>query len=111
LKHLKRFLAGGGIVFWRFLCLADAFWRSSADLSEINFVRCCPLSIFSPTPVYRAILLAFKEDQSCIDELIDIKQCRVSIEKFEKLLKANDYVINDRCLWFINPRFINKNST
>ncbi len=107
LKHLKRFLAGGGIVFWRFPAWQMPF-GGHQQICRNKLCSMLPFIHLFPTPVYRAILLAFKEDQSCIDELIDIKQCRVSIEKFEKLLKANDYVINDRCLWFINPHYQQK---
>lgn len=48
------------------------------------------------------------EDQSIIDELLDIKKCGISIEKFEKLLKINSYVQIDKCLWLINPHYNEK---
>jgi SAM-dependent methyltransferase len=107
LVHLKRFTAKNGVVFWRFPAWQMPFGGhqqicQSAFCSKLPFVHLLPLSI------YRRVLRAFGEQQATIDELIDIKKCRVSIELFERLLSLHHYVRIDRCLWLINPHYKQK---
>lgn len=105
--HLKQFVAAGGIVFWAF----PAWQMPFGGHQQICRSRICsalPFIHLFPESVYRYILSAFKEPESCVDELIDIKRCGISIEKFEGLAKKNDYTIVDRCLWFINPHYKQK---
>ncbi|MDD2436471.1 MAG: class I SAM-dependent methyltransferase [Massilibacteroides sp.] len=107
LKHLKPFLNEDGIVFWRFPAWQMPF-GGHQQICRNKFCSRLPFIHLLPAPVYRGILSSFGEDQSCIDELIDIKRCGVTIEMFEKLLKTNDYISLNRCLWFINPHYKQK---
>jgi SAM-dependent methyltransferase len=56
-----------------------------------------------PNPLYKGILRAFKEDQSVIDELMEIKDTGISIERFERIVKQQGYSITKKQFYLINP--------
>ena len=58
--------------------------------------------------LYRFLLKCFHETPSCIEELSDIKRCRMTIDTFEQLAEKYGYEITDRQLWFINPHYQQK---
>ncbi|MEG1718540.1 MAG: methyltransferase domain-containing protein [Bacteroidales bacterium] len=102
--HLKLFLNPNGLVFFGF----PAWWMpfgghqqicSHKILSKLPFIHLLPQSI------YRSLLRLGKESPSGIDELLDIKACKVSIESFAQLAKEANYEILDRRLYFINPHY------
>jgi hypothetical protein len=43
-----------------------------------------------------------------IEELLAIKQARMTIELFERLARQAGYTVIDRQLWFINPHYRQK---
>lgn len=71
-------------------------------VSSLPFIHLCP-GIF-----YRFLLRCFHETPSCIEELSDIKRCRMTIDAFEQLAEKYGYEIIDRQLWFINPHYQQK---
>lgn len=106
-EHVKQFVAKDGIIFWGF----PAWQMPFGGHQQIGYSKISsklPFIHLLPTPVYRSVLSLFGEKTSCIKELIDIKKCGVSIERFENLMKRNGYVLIDRCLWFINPHYEQK---
>lgn len=71
-------------------------------VSHLPFIHLLPKSL------YRSVLRICNEDESCINELLNIKKDRVSIELFESLIEELELDIVDRCLWFINPHYKQK---
>ena len=45
------------------------------------------------------------EKEDCINELIEIKSTKTTIEHFEKLISRTSLVIIERCLYLINPHY------
>lgn len=107
LKHLKQFVAKDGIIFWRFPAWQMPF-GGHQQICRHKYLSKLPFFHLLPEPIYRWLLYSFGEAQSCVNELLDIKKCRVPIEKFERLLKNNKYIKINRCLWFINPHYKQK---
>jgi SAM-dependent methyltransferase len=106
-NHIKQFLARDGIIFWAF----PAWQMPFGGHQQICHSKICsklPFIHLFPESVYRYILSAFNEPESCINELIEIKRCGISIEKFEKLLKKNEYMLINKRLWLINPHYKQK---
>lgn len=58
-----------------------------------------------PLPLYRGLLKLFKEPQGQINELLDIRRCKMTAEAFERICKAQGGSILDRRLWFVNPHY------
>jgi SAM-dependent methyltransferase len=107
LAHLTPFVAKNGIIFWRFPAWQMPF-GGHQQICQNKFCSRLPFIHLLPLSLYRRLLHSFGEQQSCIDELIDIKKCGISIEKFEKLLKTHGHTQADRCLWLINPHYKQK---
>ncbi|MDD4416193.1 MAG: class I SAM-dependent methyltransferase [Proteiniphilum sp.] len=107
LKHIKQFVAKDGIIFWRFPAWQMPF-GGHQQICRHKYLSKLPFFHLLPRPIYRWLLYSFGEEQTCVDELLDIKECRVPIEKFEKLLKNNDFIQINRYLWFINPHYKQK---
>ena len=107
IKHVKNFITAHGIVFWRFPAWQMPF-GGHQQICKHKYCSKLPFIHLLPNPIYRGLLSFFGESQSTIDELMDIKNCRTSIEEFEKLIKLNECTIIDRCLWFINPHYKQK---
>lgn len=104
LSNLSKYLKPQGVIFMSFPAWQMPFGGhqqicKSKALSHLPFVH------LLPTPVYRWLLKAFGEDDRCIQELLSIKQTRVSIELFERLANQTTLDIRDRVLWFINPHY------
>jgi len=57
-----------------------------------------------PMPIYKGILRLFGE-KSRIKALSEIKQTGISIERFEKILKKENYNIVQQTHWLINPNY------
>ncbi len=105
--HLKQFLTKGGIVFFGFPAWQMPFGGhqqvcKSRVCSKLPFVHLLPKSI------YKGVLQMFGEDRGCIDELLDIKSCKMSIEAFERVVDRGGFSVVDRYLWFINPHYQQK---
>ena len=56
-----------------------------------------------PAPIYKLILKIFGEKPDKIEMLLEIKETGISIEKFERIVKKNDFQVIDRILYFIPP--------
>lgn len=106
-EHVKQFVAKDGIVFWRFPAWQMPF-GGHQQIGHSRISSKLPFIHLLPTPIYRFILLLFGETKGCVEELIDVKKCRVSIEKFERLMNTNKYELIDKRFWFINPHYEQK---
>ena len=58
-----------------------------------------------PVFMYRGLLKMFHERPSTINELLDIKQCKCPIERFERTIKDGPFIKLDRLFYFINPHY------
>jgi hypothetical protein len=54
-------------------------------------------------PLYKLFLKAFGERADTIEVLCEIKTTGISIERFEKIVKGNDFVIEKKTHYLINP--------
>lgn len=105
--HAKEFLSEYGIIFWGFPAWQMPFGGHqqicrSRFCSKLPFIHLLPLSL------YKMTLLLFGENDSCINELLNIKSTKVSIEHFENIIKESDSKRLDRLFWFINPHYKQK---
>ena len=61
-----------------------------------------------PKNLYRFILKTFNEEDERIEGLLEIKETGISIERFERILKKENYKIDKRTFYFINPNYETK---
>lgn len=103
-KNLNNIIDSKTIVFWGFPAWVMPFGGhqqicKSPILSKIPYIH------LFPKAVYSMFLKAFKENDDCVNELLDIKRCGISIEGFEKLCQENNHSILKKKLWVINPHY------
>jgi hypothetical protein len=53
--------------------------------------------------LFKGILKSFGETTTSVENLAEIKETGISIERFQRLIKRNNYSIQKRTFYFINP--------
>ena len=61
-----------------------------------------------PAPLYSGLMKLSGEPQPVIDCLLEIKETGISIERFEKIIKQNQYAVVEKKHYLINPIYIFK---
>jgi SAM-dependent methyltransferase len=99
LLRIKSFLNPGGVVF-----IAFPPWQMPVgghqQMCRSRLLSHWPYFHLLPMPVYKAILKAFDQVS---DELVEIKETGISIERFERITKKTGYRIINKCDYLINP--------
>ncbi len=104
LQHIHQFLAPGGILFIGFPAWQMPF-GGHQQICHNKIASHWPFLHLLPCALYRKILKMCGESDGCIHELLDIKSCRTTIERFERLVHKTGYSIRRRKFWFINPHY------
>lgn len=102
IPFLKRFLNPGGKVFFGFPPWQMPFGGHQQMCSN-KILSKLPWYHLLPTAVYRKILQWGKESEPVINELIDIKETGISVERFERIVRESDFHIIRRRFYFTNP--------
>ena len=71
-------------------------------LSKLPFIH------LLPTGLYKRMLTAAAEPKATVDDLLSIKRSRMPVERFEKLSRRVELVVEKRILWLINPHYKQK---
>ena len=104
LKHLKNFVKPSGVVF-----LAFPPWRmpfgGHQQVCSSRFLNKLPYFHLLPNPLYIGILKLFGENKTKIQGLLEVKQTRLHIARYQKILKKNDYKIENETFFMINPNY------
>lgn len=56
-----------------------------------------------PFPIYKAVLKMAGESENVIDQLLEIKETGISIERFERVAKQSGFTIANKQWFLINP--------
>lgn len=107
LRELRRFLDPGGVIFMGFPAWQMPF-GGHQQVCRSKVASHFPFLHLLPVPLYRGFLRLCGESQARIDELLDIKQCGLTVEHFERLARQCGYQVAHRQLWFINPHYQQK---
>lgn len=75
------------------------------QMCESKFLSKLPYFHILPKSVYKIILRAFGESDSKIKGLLEVKDTGITIERFERILRKNNYAKDKRVLYFINPNY------
>ncbi|MFZ1704971.1 MAG: class I SAM-dependent methyltransferase [Saprospiraceae bacterium] len=104
LIHVKQFLKPGGKIFFAF-----PPWRmpfgGHQQICHHKWLSKLPYFHILPNFLYRPILSLFGESNRTIEDLLDIKETRLSIAKFHFLLKKRDFRIEKETYFLINPNY------
>lgn len=104
LEHLKKFLKSNGKVF-----LAFPAWRmpfgGHQQMCHSKFLSNLPYFHIFPNVLYRLILKLFGESQGLINGLMEVKETRISIQKFLQIVLKRNYKIEKQTYYLINPNY------
>ena len=58
-----------------------------------------------PMPIYNMVLKAAGESDKIRTELLEIKETGISIERFRRILKTENYTVDKEVMYLINPNY------
>lgn len=107
IKKLHKYIKPKGIVFMSFPAWQMPF-GGHQQICRNKIVSHLPFIHLLPNILYSFILKFCGESQSCIRELLNIKETKLTIEQFEKLIQDESTKIIDKQFYFINPHYETK---
>lgn len=102
MQTLKSFLKPNGKVFFGFPPWQMPF-GGHQQICQNKYLSKLPYFHLLPKPIYRGILKLGGETVGNIEDLIEIKDTGISIERFERILKKRSYSTLKKDLFLFNP--------
>lgn len=96
---MKQFLQPGGVIFFGFPPWQMPF-GGHQQICKNKWLARLPYYHLLPAPVYRGLLKRYREN---VDEMMEIRETGISIERFEKIASRQGYEITNRLHYLINP--------
>lgn len=100
--YLKRFLRPGGQIFFGFPPWYMPF-GGHQQVCRKKLTSVMPYYHILPRFLYKAILNAAGEDENVVRELMEIKDTQITIERFERIMRASGLKIMHKQHYLINP--------
>ena len=107
LGFVKSFLKTDGKFFLAFPPWQNPF-GGHQQICRSKLLSVLPWFHLLPSSFYKFVLNLFRESEETITALFEIKDTGISIERFENILKKENYKIEKRVFWFINPNYQTK---
>lgn len=104
MEFLKRFIKPNGLFFLGFPPFQNPF-GGHQQICQHKVLSSTPYYHNLPVPIYRSILRLFKEPEKQIENLLEVKETGITIERFEKILKKSEYKITKKTFYLINPNY------
>ncbi len=102
MSFLHKFLKPNGKIFFGFPPWQMPF-GGHQQVAKSKILSALPYYHMLPRPIYKVILKAFGESPQKVENMLEIKDTGISIERFEKILKKEKYKTLKRQLYLINP--------
>ena len=102
LNKLRDFLNPGGHIYFGFPPWQMPF-GGHQQIAKHKLLSRLPYYHLLPMKLYKAVLKSFGETTKSIEDLAEIKETGISIERFQRLLKKHRYSIREKEFYLINP--------
>lgn len=106
IARLDAYLKPGGIVYFGFPPWYMPF--GGHQQTATKKILMAPYYHILPKPIYKGILSLFGEKKRRIEDLMEIKDTAISIERFERIVKKENFSIDKRQFYLINPIYKHK---
>ena len=103
-EFCKKLLKPDGVFFISFPPWCNPF-GGHQQMCKSKILSFLPYFHILPAFLYKFILKSFGEDDDKITGLIEIKDTAISIERFQRIIKKENYKIVNRIFYFINPNY------
>lgn len=107
MSRLKDFLKPCGKIFLGFPSWYMAF-GGHQQMCKNKTLSSLPYFHLLPTVAYKQVLKWFNKNDSQNEMLMEVKDTRISIQRFEKILKKENYIVNRKQFYFIPPIYYYK---
>ena len=107
LGFVKNFLKPDGKFFLAFPPWQNPF-GGHQQICRSKLLSALPWFHLLPKPLYKVVLKFWGESEETITALFEIKDTGISVERFEKILNKENYKIEKRIFWFVNPNYQTK---
>jgi hypothetical protein len=104
---VKSFLKTDGKFFLAFPPWQNPF-GGHQQVCKSKILSVMPWFHLFPQSIYTFILKAFGESDATIKGLLEIKETGISIERFERILKHENYKTEKRVFYLYNPNYETK---
>ena len=104
MHYVKRFLKPNALFFLGFPPWQNPF-GGHQQICQSRLLSKLPYFHILPMGMYKAVLKAFKEPQLQIDSLVEIKETNITLERFKRIIKKEQYSVLREELYFINPNY------
>lgn len=102
LNKLRDFLKPSGHIFFGFPPWQMPF-GGHQQVAKSKILSKLPYYHLLPMKLYRAVLKSLGESSTSVENLAEIKETGISIERFQHLLGKNNYSIQEKEFYLINP--------
>ena len=102
IPYLKHFLRAGGQIFFGFPPWYMPF-GGHQQVCHKKLTSILPYYHILPKPVYRKLLEWAGEPEGVVQELMEIKDTQITIERFEKIIRKSGLHVLARQHYLINP--------
>jgi 2-polyprenyl-3-methyl-5-hydroxy-6-metoxy-1,4-benzoquinol methylase len=104
MREVKHLLKPGGKFFLGFPSWQSPF-GGHQQMCRSKVLSKIPYFHILPKGIYKAILKSFKEKDIKINNLLEIKETGISIDRFDRILKKENWKIDRKVLYFIQPNY------
>jgi len=104
MNYVKKYLKPDGKFFLAFPPWYNPF-GGHQQICKNKLLSVLPYYHILPQSIYKGILKLFNEDKDRIESLLEIKETGITIERFQKILSDNNYKIEKKKFYFINPNY------
>lgn len=102
IPQLKNYLKKHGKIFFGFPPWYMPF-GGHQQIAKNKLLAATPYYHLLPAPLYKIVLKLFGENEITITDLMDVKKTGISIERFERIVRASGLKIDQKKFYFINP--------
>lgn len=107
MSYVKKFLKPEGKIFFGFPPWQNPF-GGHQQVCKSKILSKLPFFHILPNFLYKGILKIFGETEGKIVSLLEIKETRITIERFKRILSKQGFKIDKETYWFINPNYETK---
>lgn len=104
MHYVKEFLKDGAFMYFGFPPWYMPF-GGHQQTCKSKLLSALPWYHLLPRPLYKMVLKAFGETERNIDMLLEIKDTGISIERFRRIIKTENFHTVKETLYLINPNY------
>lgn len=104
MQFVKQLLAPGGTIFFAFPPWQNPF-GGHQQVCKNRFLSHLPWIHLLPKKLYAGLLKLGGESRQTVEGLLEVKQTGISIDRFEKILRNENYRILRKTFYLINPNY------